>query len=216
MAGDDAPVAHTNGPRAQHEFALLDRQHLRAHQSRGVGPIQQANDQDDSLDPSPPDRDNDQHQGQGGDHHQEIGQSHQDVVDPTPVKACGQANGRADKDGHERGRKADQKRDPRAIDKQAQHVFASVVPPQQMFRIGRSQNIRGCHVDALVRIVGCQPGSKDGDKDYQQEHEQTNHGSGPAAERSPNLSDSHSGNPSTLVSRGDPGPSTACRPQSWR
>ena len=47
VAGDDPPVGVPDGPRGFDELLLLEREELRAHQSRDRHPLQHADDGDD-------------------------------------------------------------------------------------------------------------------------------------------------------------------------
>ncbi len=185
MDDHDAQRTDAQRPGPQDKLALFDREHLCPDHAGHVGPRQQADDENDEAQAPAGNGNDHQHQRQGRDDEDGIGEAHEQEIDPAAGITRGDADHTAEKYDDDRGGKANQQGDARAIDHQAEHVPAALVGPQGMLAAGRSHHVFCRRLDRLVRIVGGDPGRKDGEQDHRQEHDRTQNARLLAQKRAP-------------------------------
>ncbi len=134
-----------------------------------------------------------QHRGDGQRHHQrrdgegDIGQAHDDDLDPAAEIAGEQAQRRADRNGDAEHHQRQQQRDAQPEDDAAEDVAADIVGAEPVFR--RGGQVAGAEVDDRADMlgVGRDPRREDGGEDREDDDGRTDHGGRVAREAVPVL-----------------------------
>ena len=177
---DDAQVRHARVDVGQHELGVAQPQHLRPHQPRQTGPCGEADGDHDAADRRLQDGDDDDGEQEGRDGLEQLGHRHQGAVGDAAEIAGQRAHRDADHNGDQRRHRADQQRDPRAVEQVGRHVAADHVAAQREGGVlTRPQEGRRHQIQ---RVVGVEQTGRGGGHDDGRQDQQAGAGRGGAGD----------------------------------
>ena len=171
MPPQDRRSTHAVCAGSEHEFALLQSQHLPAHDARRVQPVDRADRDEDQHDVPPEQHHHEDHEKQEGQRIEDVDHAHHQGVDATACEARDCAVGDPEQQRHERGRECDGERDAPAFEAAHEDIAAEAVGAEPV-RAGqcRRHTPFAVEVDSVHRMWRQQRPESQRQRDQRQTH----------------------------------------------